>query len=344
MDVKVIKRSRGKEIDLLCKNVEIEALKLQRKGFFLSEYLGQQSGIFLKKLTTKGLRTLHLQEEIFYIKPDNTMIIIKGFSQLILTSKYNYDYMIYMMKIFYEKQIKERYCLEIEKVYQKPYEKIDIEKEIFIFIKAYGLKQEIRSLRKERFIKKLKRMKMFLFPRYIAITGMDGSGKSTIVELLHQLMGHNSQVIYMGKKEWQTSIAAYAFKEKRFPSILNLLILYGEFWYRWLQSFKSTKVIIFDRYPSEMYLSQIGIRRKVYALLFNRFFPSPSQTFYLYCSPSDAYARKSDIVDKALYIRMKEMFDEHYASSNTIDTSKKDVTQTLKEIITKLNPKIMEML
>ena len=341
--IKILSKKGGGDIDVITNEVYFVKEKLQKKQFIFKEYLSKESGFFMRKLTTKGLVNFHLQENIFFIYNSN-IIIIKGFSELILNSKNNYQYMIYMMKIYFEhKKTKKYYIKEIEAYYKTKFEDINLNKEIKEFIKQNDLKVIKKSIKIDLFFKKIRRLKYFLYPRFIAITGVDGSGKSTIVKELNLIMGHNSDIVYMGKKDWQTKIANYAFEKKRFPSIINILILYFEFWYRYLKTFKNTKVIIFDRYPIEMYLTQTGIRKKVYYLLFNILFPKPSYTFYLHCPVKFSLNRKDDIEDIEEFKIRKKLYDKLYLQNISFDTSKLTKQQVLKNIVKKIK-NLTEML
>jgi len=331
-----------KDIDILSKDIIKDYEKFKKLGFIKVPYINKDSGFFMKKLVSSKLINFHLQEEIFYIN-NNTMYIIKGFKNLLIFSESNNQYMVYLMKIYFEHKVKDYYKKEIERKYKIPLDKINIQKEIEQFILKHNLKVVKKSIKVDLFLKKIRRLKYFLYPRFVAITGVDGSGKSTIVKELHSIMGNNSAIVYMGKKDWQTKIANYAFEKKRFPSIVNILILYFEFWYRYLKTFKNTKVIIFDRYPTEMYLTQTGIRKKVYYLLFNILFPKPSYTFYLYCPVEFSLDRKDDIEDIDEFKIRKKLYDKLYLHNISFDTSKLTKRQVLKNIVKKIK-NLTEML
>ena len=167
------------------------------------------SGYFMKKLTTKGLLVFHIQDEIFFTTEDES-IIIAGFAQMILSEDKSYDYMLYMMKIYFEKKIKKRYIQEIEKAYDKPFYTIDIKEEIDEFINIHRLSLKKKRLKYSKWKKRFFRLKYFFYPRYIAITGLDGSGKSTALKSLKCIMQHNCTLYIWAKKSgelgWQKDI------------------------------------------------------------------------------------------------------------------------------------------
>ncbi len=343
--MKIIRKSLNEEgdIDCLVSSLQNSKLNFLDKGFFYAPYLGKETGFFMKKLTIDGLITYHIQDKIFFIYKTR-LIVIEGFENLILNSEKNYDYMLYIMKIFYENKIKKRYIIYIENHYQVPLNQINLSQEIALFIKENKLKVVESNIKHRYWLKKIKRLKFFFYPRFIAITGLDGSGKSTIVSELTKIMQNNSRVVYMGKKDWQIKLAQDFLIVKKLPSIFNILILYFEFYYRFLNTFKNTKLILFDRYPSEMYLTQTGIRKIIYYIMFNKLFPNIRKTFYLHCSVDLALGRKDDIDDVVDFKRRKGYFDKHYINSVWINTEDNNVTETLEIILNSIDPKTFEIL
>ena len=343
--VKLLNRKKSNtlsDIDLLVDDLGYYKNYCISRGFTAVKYINSESGFFLKKLSTQGLITLHLQDKIFFTNQDS-IYIVDGFEKLVLDSS-SYLYMIYMMKIYFENKNKKYYIEEIEQTYKKEFTDIDIEEEIQQFLKKKSLKIVKKNIKQDLILKRLRRLKFFFSSRYIAITGIDGSGKSTIVNHLNEIMQNNSTVVYMGKKNWRTQLAKKAFKEKKFNSVVNLLILYFEFWYRYFSTFKNSKVVIFDRYPTEMYLTQRGIRKIGYYILFNILFPKPSFIFYLHCPSKVSLDRKDDILDKEEFQRRKVLYDKLYKQYQSFDTSKLTINRLLKKILQELPSKVVEML
>jgi len=331
------------DIDLLVTSLQEAKVYFSKKKFIYTSYLGKESGFFMKKLTTRGLVNFHIQNKIFYLA-ENQLIVVEGFETLVLEDTQKYRYMRYMMKMVFEKKSKAYYVSAIEEQYQTTINQIDLVNEVEKFIRLHGLHLEKKTLWFAKLKQKLQRAIYLFYPRFIAITGVDGSGKSTTLHSLKEKMGHNATITYMGKKCWQTTLAKKFLIRKRLPSILNILILYIEFLYRFFKGFRNSKVVLFDRYPNEMYLTQTGIRRVIYYLLFCVFFPNPSKIFYLYCPEETSLKRKDDIDDPEEFKRRKQAFDQHYQKAVGINTENKSTQEVLKVIIKNLPEKSMYLL
>jgi len=97
--MKILSKQKNGDIDIITDSLNEMKNYFEKKKFIYVKYIFKKTGFFMKKLTTKGIITFHLQNEIFFIKK-NKLIIIKGFSKLILNNNNSYIYMIYMMKIY----------------------------------------------------------------------------------------------------------------------------------------------------------------------------------------------------------------------------------------------------
>jgi thymidylate kinase len=151
--------------------------------------------------------------------------------------------------------------------------------------------------------------------RTIAILGVDGSGKSTAVELVGNHYGKDCVVTYMGFRRYEDPrIEQLQKKTDRniLDSLRILLLIYKCFWYRYNKALKAKKLILFDRYTHEGFINASGRFKGLRVLLFKYLFPKPSKIVYLYCSVEESLRRKDDIDNKELFITVKKRFDDYF--------------------------------
>lgn len=149
----------------------------------------------------------------------------------------------------------------------------------------------------------------------IAIIGVDGSGKSTLINQLQERLGEKAVTKYMGSVRFEDKrIEEYA--KKKSLSIIGVirmqLLTYKCFWDRYKSAVKSNKIVLFDRYVNERYINASGKYKVMNTILYKYLFPKPSYIFYLYCSAETSLKRKDDIPDKSVFIAMKNRFDDYY--------------------------------
>lgn len=167
-----------------------------------------------------------------------------------------------------------------------------------------------------------------VYRKSVALIGVDGSGKSTTVKALQELLGDKCCIQYMGFREMETHWGKeYYASGKRFRlKILPFFGIYLEMWYRYLKNrFNNYKIIFYDRYPWEAYDNGFGKYKFIYFVLFKLFFPRPKKVYYLYCTTDSSFARKDDIANKELFINMKRRFDRKYKDKKGVlsfDTDK----------------------
>ncbi len=189
----------------------------------------------------------------------------------------------------------------------------------------------------------------------VCIAGVDGTGKTTIVNLLYDKIGHERSVVqYMGMKEWETEILKRLHSEETKPTtklgfVFERLLVIHELYHRVLKHRKSGKIIIFDRYSYEQCLifkrdwDKHRLRTIFYYPIFKLFlgllFPKPTVEVYLHCNEKVSLKRKDDIVtDEQIgsLRRSKIVMDRFYLNKNkvvSIDTSFRSIPETLNLIL-----------
>ena len=184
----------------------------------------------------------------------------------------------------------------------------------------------------------------------IAIIGVDGTGKSTLINQLQERLGDMAVTKYMGSVRFEDPrISEYEKKESL--SIVDIikiqLLIYKCFWNRYRSAVMTNKLVLFDRYVNERYINAKGKYKILNTLLYKCFFPKPSHIFYLYCTAETSLKRKDDIPDKSVFIAMKKRFDDYYLNKKNCFCLNSDVysaeeltEQAYKKIIKLSNGKI----
>lgn len=174
----------------------------------------------------------------------------------------------------------------------------------------------------------------------IAILGVDGSGKSTVVNNLHFRYGDRCVVTYMGYKDFEDS-RIKELKNKRFATPIIVFRIYRCFWRRYLNAIKSDKIAIFDRYVHEIFINAEGRFRRINILLYRYLFPMPSLIVYLHCSAEESLKRKDDIINEDIFKAMKRRFDEFFLNRKGVlcldsgSLSSDEITSRICELIDK---------
>ena len=151
----------------------------------------------------------------------------------------------------------------------------------------------------------------------IALIGVDGTGKSTSIEAINDYFNDRSVIQYMGFKQFQTKIAQKWYSnEKRIPVIsfiADCIILPLEMRKRiWKAYSQKKRIVLFDRYPWEIYDNSHGLARYINYVLFKLCFRKPDGLVYLHCPVDISLLRKCDIEDIELFRGMKKRFDKQY--------------------------------
>ena len=152
----------------------------------------------------------------------------------------------------------------------------------------------------------------------IAIMGVDGSGKSTAVELLKNKYGSRCSVIYMGNTRFEDP-RIDRLKSRRFSRPLILLLIYRCYWKRYVKGLYQSELAIFDRYVHEIFINAgKGWYNRINAFLYKYCFPKPNIIVYLYCPAEESLRRKSDIPDSDVFVALKKRFDDYFLKNKQI--------------------------
>lgn len=159
----------------------------------------------------------------------------------------------------------------------------------------------------------------------IAILGVDGTGKSTVISKIKERLGDDVVCVYMGCRAYEFSvIQTLQKKHSKIATLLNVFLIYLCFWYRYLKGALSRKTVIFDRYVHEMYINAPGVYQHLFKFIYTYLFPHASEVVYLYCPAEESLMRKDDIDDPESFKQMKNRFDEIFllnSKTHKYDTS-----------------------
>ena len=177
----------------------------------------------------------------------------------------------------------------------------------------------------------------------VAFVGVDGSGKSTTIKNLFDVVGERASYAYLGFKDYQTKKAKKYCSAHYKPKVKILFVplyyycLWQEMRFR-IKNAKKEKsfLIICDRYPYECYDNSNGnpVIKVITYVLFKLLMEKPSLIVYLKCSVDTSLLRKNDIQNVDSFIQMKNRFDKKYSKDKNLvfDTDlidSKTINQTL---------------
>lgn len=181
----------------------------------------------------------------------------------------------------------------------------------------------------------------------VAIIGMDGTGKSSVIEKLKMYYGDRCFCQYMGFKNFTTNLGKI-FGEKCNKKMLDklphlgLIIYYIAMYIEMIKRIKIAKktkreIIIYDRYAWETFINSTSLFNQLFSwIFFKKLFPDPTAIVYLHCKPETSFARKKDILNQEEFILMKRKNDDYFKNDSsilTIDTDLNDEQNTKKIII-----------
>lgn len=186
----------------------------------------------------------------------------------------------------------------------------------------------------------------------ICFVGVDGSGKSSTIELLRDQLGDKKVCVqYMGAKLWETKIGR-KYHGHKIPHtwkngvMFNLSLIY-EMYYRVLKHHGEDKIVFFDRYVDELVIYRESGNNKIIAALYHIFFrwlfPRPEATFYFTCPIEISVKRKDDLSSEMAIGRLernKKLLDGYYCKKKgvcVIDTSVLEQQRVVELIVEKCN-------
>lgn len=185
--------------------------------------------------------------------------------------------------------------------------------------------------------------------RTIAIIGVDGSGKSTSIDLINKIYDEKSKITYMGLKEFKIKVL-YKMNENRngnvFYKLIKRVLFYFEMLIRALKSRFSPKVIIYDRYVNDFFINSSGMLKKIDILFYKILFPRPKMIFYFYCSGETSLKRKDDIPDEKAFLIMKEKYDKYFSNDKKaimINTDVESIESAVNIICDNINKKFKQI-
>lgn len=173
--------------------------------------------------------------------------------------------------------------------------------------------------------------------RTIALIGVDGTGKSTIINRLKELFGDDAITMYMGSVRFEDPNIEELVKKPRLniiESVKYIFLVYKCFCGRYWRAVKTNKIVLFDRYVHERYLNATGKRKLINLVLYKYLFPRTSGIVYLYCSAETSLKRKDDIPNAEVFRALKKRFDNYFLNHKDclcLDTDTKSVDEITNE-------------
>lgn len=176
----------------------------------------------------------------------------------------------------------------------------------------------------------------------LAIIGVDGTGKSSVIKALGAEYGDKCIITYMGYRSFEDSrierlqsTSASSIIAKVIKYVYVVFLIYRCYLKRYNSSVGTGKFVIFDRYVHEIYINAHGVMKMVYTLLYKYLYPNPSKIVYLYCPVEESLKRKDDIKDPDVFRKMKERFDRTFLNDKRylcLDSSVYSTSELAKQI------------
>lgn len=180
----------------------------------------------------------------------------------------------------------------------------------------------------------------------IAILGVDGTGKSSVIQEIQKRLGKKCCVKYMGYRSFDDPrIEKINNSAHGFVSGIKLkYLIYKEYLRRYKGAKEENKLVIFDRYVHEIYINSNGIGGIINKVLYKYLYPKPDLIVYLHCPAEVSLSRKDDIPNEQVFRAMKSRFDATFMNNkHCLCLSSEDYTspQLADKIIEYINKNII---
>ncbi|MBA2850510.1 thymidylate kinase [Methanococcus maripaludis] len=211
-----------------------------------------------------------------------------------------------------------------------------LNRNIFLIFKKLKLKYFLMYI-VYRFSLYLKIFFRRAFERKIfVITGYDGSGKTTISNILRKEL--DGEYVYFGTKRFFNRAYYKMLNVNILLKLIRLFLVYFDFLSGYCEIlFKSIKkeYVFVDRYPKMEILSE-GFLSKISRKLLFTFYPSPKTYFILYNSPEVILSRKKELSENEINKLNSKLLRIQQKRAHIIknDEINKTLNTILKEIFT----------
>lgn len=188
-----------------------------------------------------------------------------------------------------------------------------------------GLWKTYRKIRCKIYAIKYKQMK-------VAVIGVDGTGKTSLLKKIAEKYPNTSYIAYMGFKDINSPRALKIIENKKLAWIPGIegIKYYFSFYFEMKSRIRKAinskkKLVVYDRYPWEGYDNADPGYRKLFAYVFFKLLiQKPDMIVYLHCPVETSLLRKDDILDVDEFSGMKKRSDNIYMAMKSvysIDTS-----------------------
>jgi len=267
-------------------------------------------------------------EREYFLYPDKNQVAMKTLRYMMLLRAKEKKYQDFFYKNKEEIQENDFY---LEKLTHSPFKK-DIDFEAFIKVISIDKIYMIKYLKIKYILYfiylKIKQKITIKRGRVLAINGVDGAGKTTIIKILSKEL--NKPCLYMGEREYKYE-KFYNRKKHFLLKPISLIGQYLEKIYRALKAKKLAKTygfVICDRYHqySKTNIKYIDLFNK----LFFKFYPKPDKFIVFWNTPEIILSRKEEVT-KEYIEELNKSKEEIY--KNAIFVKNDNIDDTLNIVL-----------